>query len=496
MKRWVTILLIVGFITGLYVSQTRLESVRLDISSGIKVENVPPLVAFSTLALGGFRTLFVNLLWLRALDLQEKERFFEMIQLADWITSLQPQLTNTWKFQIWNITYNIVAQFSEPQDRYRWLKKGIELLRNKGIAYNPSSPELYKELGLIFQLKMTLDHEQYHMHYKREWAYEMMSIFQGKVPDYDSFKNIPKNIMDLRKDIGVRKLSKAMKKRGLDILNDYFLIISKKIELDTELLEMLNEYKESFKQVSLFIRYQKLSEEYKLELERMEMLDKLYGPLDWTLPYAQAVYWGEKALEVAKSHKDIHAERLVYQSLQLGVYNGVLKVWEDGSIFLVPNLNIIPKLKKHYEILEIKYSRDFVKAPYRYFLEDAIELLYLYNRQSEALELFSFLKERFFLKKQEIPLAEFVINKMMEDARKEDDSEGFVRDLLGKGFWWLAIGEGDYAKGFFKVAQAVYERNMDKIIIPLDKIKEEILWSCLNRDFPKVVSKSLKNHLN
>ena len=51
------------------------------------LENAPPLLAFTTVALGGFRGLIANALWIRATEMQEEDKFFEMAQLADWITA-------------------------------------------------------------------------------------------------------------------------------------------------------------------------------------------------------------------------------------------------------------------------------------------------------------------------------------------------------------------------------------------------------------------------
>src|SRR4051812_45043764 len=51
--------------------------------------NAPPVLAFTTVALGGFRGLIANALWIRANDLQQDGKYFEMVQLADWITKLE-----------------------------------------------------------------------------------------------------------------------------------------------------------------------------------------------------------------------------------------------------------------------------------------------------------------------------------------------------------------------------------------------------------------------
>jgi hypothetical protein len=54
------------------------------------LENAPPVLAFTTVALGGFRGLIANALWIRANDLQQEDKFFEQVQLSDWITKLEP----------------------------------------------------------------------------------------------------------------------------------------------------------------------------------------------------------------------------------------------------------------------------------------------------------------------------------------------------------------------------------------------------------------------
>ena len=57
------------------------------------------MLAFTTVALGGFRGLISNFLWICANDLQQDDKFFEAAQLADWITKLEPTFTQVWLFQ-------------------------------------------------------------------------------------------------------------------------------------------------------------------------------------------------------------------------------------------------------------------------------------------------------------------------------------------------------------------------------------------------------------
>jgi len=111
------------------------------------LQNAPPVLAFTTVALGGFRGLISNLLWIRANDLQQDDKFFEAAQLADWITDLEPHFSQVWLFQAWNMAYNISIKFKDFPDRWRWVERAIELLRDDGLRYNPDDVLIYRELA-------------------------------------------------------------------------------------------------------------------------------------------------------------------------------------------------------------------------------------------------------------------------------------------------------------------------------------------------------------
>src|SRR3974390_2872127 len=85
-----------------------------------ELKGAPPVLALTTVALGGFRGLISNALWIRANQLQEDDKFFEMAQLADWITKLEPHFTQVWLMQSWNMAFNISVKFKDKEDRWRW----------------------------------------------------------------------------------------------------------------------------------------------------------------------------------------------------------------------------------------------------------------------------------------------------------------------------------------------------------------------------------------
>src|SRR5436190_7303105 len=151
--------------------------------------NAPPVLVFTTVALGGFRGLIANALWIRMQDLQQDGKYFEMVQLADWITKMEPSLTQVWIVQAWNMAFNISVKFPNPYDRWRWVQRGIELLRDDGLRYKPRDALMYRELGWFFQHKMGANMDEAHKVYKQEWAKEMQALFGSGRPDFAELLN-------------------------------------------------------------------------------------------------------------------------------------------------------------------------------------------------------------------------------------------------------------------------------------------------------------------
>ena len=155
------------------------QRTELGLTRVAPLENAPPVIAFTTVALGGFRGLIANALWIRASDLQEQDKYFEKVQIADWITKLQPNMVTVWYYQAWDMAYNISVKFHDPYDRWRWVQRGIELLRDDALRYNPKEALLYRELAWFFLHKMGENLDDAHLIYKFEWANEMTRALGG-----------------------------------------------------------------------------------------------------------------------------------------------------------------------------------------------------------------------------------------------------------------------------------------------------------------------------
>ena len=195
------------------------------------------MLAFTTVALGGFRGLISNALWMRANDLQDDDKFFEMAQLADWITKLEPHYVaglGRTRPGTWPTTFRSSSRIAP--DRWRWVKRGIELLRDEGLTLQSERSADLPRTRLDFPAQdgrktSTMPT----MYYKQQWANEMATVFATNKPN----------------------LNELINPQTADQTNRARLLIEK----------------------------------YKMDPKVMKEVDEKYGPLEWRLPEAHAIYW-------------------------------------------------------------------------------------------------------------------------------------------------------------------------------------------------------------
>jgi hypothetical protein len=423
---------------------------KLGITRIEPLENAPPVLAFTTVALGGFRGLISNALWIRANDLQEDDKFFEMAQLADWITKLEPHFVQVWLVQAWNMAYNISVKFKDWPDRWRWVSRGIELLRDEGLKYNPNETLIYRELAWFFQHKLGANLDDASVYYKQQWANEMAVVFGKQKPNLDELIN----------------------PQTADQTNRAHL----------------------------------LTEKYKMDPKFMKEVDEKYGPLEWRLPESSAIYWAAKGLEAAKEHPAkikpddlITLRRVIYQSMQLSfqrgrlIANPFLKVFDFG-----PNLDIIPKVSAAYEqaAQEDAPNRDHILTAHRNFVKDAVYFLYEYNRLKEAAQWFKYLGEKYPNKilldgqtnsfPRNLTLDDYAVSRIAEDVSElgKDRAQAAIEGLIQSSYINMAVGEDDRAAGLMLLASKVRESYMSRIpkersevlgIAPFEELKKKVL---------------------
>jgi hypothetical protein len=311
----------------LVFSGSRLDDINsqrqeMKLISNKPLENAPPSLAFATIAMGAFRGLVVDILWMRAEQLKEEGQFFDARQLAEWITTLQPRFAAVWDFHAWNMAYNISVAIpaSQPDERWRWVRNGYELLRDKGIEINPKSVLLHRQLGFIFQHKIAGVSDDAHRYYKLQLAESMTPLLgSADVAWFDALSEAPTEWTQVRNDPNYKPLIEGLikaDKRFRDddtFVNDYLALRQNPDKFAPAAFEVIDSFrgKAPLDRFDVFSKAYYLRKTLKLDPLLMRQLNQTYGPkdyddpntrlpLDWRHPSVHAIYWATKGLSVAE----------------------------------------------------------------------------------------------------------------------------------------------------------------------------------------------------
>lgn len=116
------------------------------------------------LATLGLRNVAVSMLWSKANHYKMTEDWTAFNSTLRQLSRLQPYFVSFWRYQAWNLSYNVSVELDAVQDRYYYVKRGIEFLK-EGIQYNEDSPYLLSELGWFIGNKIGRADE--HIQYRR-----------------------------------------------------------------------------------------------------------------------------------------------------------------------------------------------------------------------------------------------------------------------------------------------------------------------------------------
>ncbi len=114
---------------------------------------IDPTSETMRLATLGLKNVAVTLLWDRVNHYKKVEDWTNLSAALEQMTMLQPNFYPVWDFQAHNLSYNISVEFDDYHDRYAWVMKGIEFLR-QGIAYNQREPRLLGQMGWFIGQKI------------------------------------------------------------------------------------------------------------------------------------------------------------------------------------------------------------------------------------------------------------------------------------------------------------------------------------------------------
>jgi hypothetical protein len=115
-----------------------------------KIDPTGETIKLATL---GMRGIAANILWTKANDYKMKKDWTNLSATTNQIIRLQPNFITVWQFQGWNLAYNCSAEFDDYRQRYQWVIKGINFLK-EGIRYNEDEPRLLRDIGRFISEKI------------------------------------------------------------------------------------------------------------------------------------------------------------------------------------------------------------------------------------------------------------------------------------------------------------------------------------------------------
>jgi hypothetical protein len=474
------------------------------------LENAPPSLAFATVAMGAFRGLLVDILWLRADKLEDEGEFFDAKQIAEWITTLQPRFTSVWEFQAWNMAYNISVAIpaTQPDERWRWVKNGYELLRDKGIPLNPKSISLYFELARIFQHKIGFVSDDAHKYYKLQLAMAMEPLLTPADNQYfKALAEAPTDWRQIIKDPNVAQLITTLKSADKifdnddDFVNNYLSLRQNPARFNPDAFKVIDNFRgtEAIRKFDIFAKAYHLRNTWKLDPVLMQQLNYTYGPtdlndpnthlpLDWRHPDTHAIYWAVKGLQVAGkkefSTAEINTDRIVNQSLQDLFRNGKIFIYDtpvetpsdwqtpqtklEKEIFYRPDLRMfdsynkaaLARIEKYGYLEEVKAgSLTSLKEGHRNMLMNAIFAFYQGGHIQRAQKIYDQMRELYPQDNFKVPLVIFVRNQLHEKLQNTslDNAKQIVVMMLQESYFRYAMHDDDEAFVGEKMAKEVYD---------------------------------------
>jgi hypothetical protein len=514
------------------------------------VEGIPPHVAVVTAALGTFRGLAVDVLWARAEHLQDEGEFYEAQTLSEWITTLQPRFQKVWGFQAWNMAWNIAAATQVPAERWGWVRRGMELLRTKGIPLNPNAPNLYFELAWIFQNKIGRVGDSQHWYYKARLAGEMQEVLGDLVSGRTTEEAVSqfRRIAESPDSLEELKTKRPAASAALDLLAAHGAapdeptlrmlgrVLMATSSLDAKVLgidklpmgtniPLLEAMKADpdvaarlVEDVIPYLQKRVLEDRYRMDTEKMVRVMERYGPLDWRHPQSHAIYWSERGVEVSRNlerRENVNELMLVRGRLLM-----LMELLRSGRVEFDPMTNRVdllpdPRFAGVYETA-IREAFDLIASDkgvttdmfgfaeesdlfdaYEKFLNIATMFSYLYGDEAEAKRYFTILRDlaaRRGVADQPVysdTLENFVAMRFggMVGVNLGDLRQvldAMIRRAITEG---LAMGDFKTFNRFIAVAHKVYDRRFASSR-PGEKF---VLEEAQLLEFPKLVENSFEN---
>jgi len=198
----------------------------------------------------------------------------------------------------------------------------------------------------------------------------------------------------------------------------------------------------------------------------MLRLMRWYGPIDWRLPDALALYWASAGRDVLglSVEKAANTDRVIFHALASLYRRGRLRfvpaakgrpaLWM-GS----PNFTFIPCVIEIYEETLRRYpdNQDPIKDGYLNFLRQVTVDFFVHNDLRNSLKYFNMLKER---GGERGSLEDFAVKRTIDDMNTSprEHVRNMCQALLYRSLLNASLGDMDTATGFENLARLLHTR--------------------------------------
>ncbi|MBI1336953.1 MAG: hypothetical protein GC164_08330 [Phycisphaera sp.] len=502
--------------TGPATLQTLRDELQLDASPELGGQPSPMMVMLAA-GTGAFRGLVIDVMWYRIEELKQKGKFFETNQLAQFITDLQPRFAEVWRYHAWNMAYNISVQTQTPQERWYWVRQGIEILRDKGIPYNPRSVNLYRELSWIFFHKIGQYSDDMHWYYKRMMAREWQEVLGTPtigvstgvaVERFRKVAQAPDSVRELIEQSGsAGRLVAALGDAGFEIDETLLRQVGRvfmynnlsgdtltgatvnpiEAQYPKKLTDILTRtgVGEGLPDLLNYLRKKVIVEHYHMRPDYMLHLMELYGPLDWRHPASHGAYWSELGVDISEGVRSrqnldlINTARNGIQSFQELTYTGYLTYSPypeqvGGYLNMAPDPRFIKAYDKAMDEARETYKKNptagvstgVYDSGHENFLLWAMQQSYLYGDVEEAENLYAKARRLYGNKPSNVlsgrytqPIYDLVMKDLGENFDNRDVTLQFIDSFLLRSFvQGLATNRMDLFTYSIKLAKQAYDR--------------------------------------
>jgi hypothetical protein len=416
--------------------------------TNVSIEGAPPIVAVGA-AVGALRGLVVDYLWIRLQQMRQEGLYYDANRLAGLITKLQPRFAEVWAFHGHNLAYNLSVAMNTPEERWRLVNEGIDLVRNEGLRYNPNDLILYKELGWWFAHKLDGVSDDAHFHYKREFAREWHLVLgeppattEDRVKWLEDIAAAPDTWEELvARDPDVAKLvddvrervAKAAPEARLALDRDFLMTLGRWNAVRSSagyarvfgMHEQLRRRDPSYAAIDdvlsdparrkaivelvAWLRKRVLLDAYNMDPRVMARFTREFGPFDWRHPQAHAFYWSKLGSEIGADryrnvedvYRILNDDRTSIQAMQALAHSGLMRVdpFSSDNPARLYDTRWISSVGRYFRELYRKHFGTRGGGPdtfvdfYENFMANAVRELYHSGEVEEAQKLLDELDE-------------------------------------------------------------------------------------------------------